>query len=349
MYDPVYSYSDRLVRTIAKIEEAKVSLELNDLGYDLKTKLTEETKSLNIFHIANMLGFQITLKDAQKIVQGRKLESEDPKFNVLTNFRNVLEFNNSSASDSYVQIDLNLLLHLNKIVLTDWRESWDVKLRAINEIADLDIDGWADYWDREIDANELPTEISGLIQWYKISFETVHPIISTAVVVHRLIQLAPFNSGNKLTIIALADYMLTKAGYTEKAFLPLVRLFDQNDADFKQSWEFAVAAKDLGMWIEKFVMAIETELSENLSKAEKVIASEKQKSTNQPFLDLNKRQIKILRYLQTIPTVKREDYCAMMDVSTMTAFRDMRELVRKKLVKVEGRGRGTKYKLATRV
>ena len=76
--------------------------------------------------------------------------------------------------------------------------------------------------------------------------------------------------------------------------------------------------------------------------------NEEDKSSKKPFLDLNKRQLKILRYLQTIPTVKREDYVQMMDVSTMTAYRDLTELMEKKLVKLEGQGRGTKYMLSNR-
>jgi hypothetical protein len=31
----------------------------------------------------------------------------------------------------------------------------------------------------------------------------------------------------------------------------------------------------------------------------------------------------------------------------MTAFRDLKDLVRKKLIKLDGKGRGTKYKLAS--
>jgi len=38
----------------------------------------------------------------------------------------------------------------------------------------------------------------------------------------------------------------------------------------------------------------------------------------------------------------------MMDVSTMTAYRDLTELMEKKLVKLEGQGRGTKYMLSNR-
>ena len=74
---------------------------------------------------------------------------------------------------------------------------------------------------------------------------------------------------------------------------------------------------------------------------------EDERAKKQPFLDLNPRQLKVLRYLQNVPYIKREDYCHMMDVSTMTAFRDVNDLVRKKLLKVEGQGRGTKYRLST--
>jgi hypothetical protein len=42
---------------------------------------------------------------------------------------------------------------------------------------------------------------------------------------------------------------------------------------------------------------------------ELIEGGEETNTNSQPLLDLNKRQLKILRYLQTIPTVKREEYC----------------------------------------
>jgi predicted HTH transcriptional regulator len=102
------------------------------------------------------------------------------------------------------------------------------------------------------------------------------------------------------------------------------------------------------LWIERFVKSMARDVEEQKNEIDKQMAEEQEKNAKQPFLDLNKRQLKILKYLQTIPTVKREDYCAMMDVSTMTAYRDLDDLVNKKLIKVEGRGRGTKYMLVSR-
>ena len=90
------------------------------------------------------------------------------------------------------------------------------------------------------------------------------------------------------------------------------------------------------------------DLQESFDNVTGLLGEEEKRNTSQPFLDLNKRQLKILRYLQNIPTVQRDDYCQMMDVSTMTAYRDLNDLVSKKLIKVEGQGRGTKYKLASR-
>ena len=71
-------------------------------------------------------------------------------------------------------------------------------------------------------------------------------------------------------------------------------------------------------------------------------------SKKQPFLNLNKRQLKILKYLQKISQIKREEYVEIMEVSTMTAYRDLDELVKKGLLKVSGQGRSTRYILASK-
>lgn len=100
-------------------------------------------------------------------------------------------------------------------------------------------------------------------------------------------------------------------------------------------------------WIEMFAQIIATEIKGVREKATRY-STDENKPTAQPFLNLNKRQLKILKYLQTIPTVKREDYVQMFDISTMTAFRDLNELLEKKLLRVDGQGRATKYLLGNR-
>lgn len=347
MYQPNYTISDRLLNSIVKLESDKVLMNLTELPSSSKASLKEEAKANNLFHLAHMLGLNITLKDAAKLAEGRKLGIEGIRATIINNFRNVLEFNRSGVADSYVDLDNALMLHINKLILNNWKEPWDVKLRNTGEAVDPNLDDWTNTLVDE-SQRDLQQELKDILDWFKMSATRVHPVIRVAILVNALGNLQPLSAGNKITIIGLVDFLLNRYGYIENTYLPVVRIFDLYTEEYAEAWDMAKKNQDLTLWLERFARNIAKDVQELKSEVDRKATEEKEKNSKQPFLDLNKRQLKVLKYLQTIPTVKREDYCQMMDVSTMTAYRDLDDLVLKKLIKVEGKGRGTRYMLVSR-
>jgi len=60
---------------------------------------------------------------------------------------------------------------------------------------------------------------------------------------------------------------------------------------------------------------------------------------------LGDRQFRVLEYLKNYFEISRREYATMFGVSFMTAFRDLNQLERKKILIKTGRGRATKYLL----
>lgn len=349
MYQPTYELTDKLVSNIVKLEVAKATAGMNNLSYNLRNRLTMQTKGANLFHMAHMLGLNLTLKDAEKLAEGRRLELEGDKIKLVTNFRNVLEFNRSSVAESYTELDFTVLVHLNKIVLTGVKESWEVKVRSAGDNLDSSYDDWTSFADKDLQSDAVETAVVDLLTWYQNTNGRVNNIIRAAVLFYRLVEIMPFLSGNKYTLISLIDLLLYQFGYLANVHMPIMRNFDQTAVEYWKIWDYiSQNDHDLTMWLERFTDSLVRDVGEAKAEVDKMVSEEAEKNTAQPFLDLNKRQLKILRYLQTIPTVRREDYCQMMEVSTMTAFRDMNDLVRKKLLRVDGQGRGTRYTLVSR-
>lgn len=348
MYQPNYQITDRLLMDLVKLEQDKIYLDTADYNLQTKKDLMLKSKSVNMFHLAHMIGVDLTIKDAEKAVEGKKLTTTDARGTIMNNFRNVMEFVRSNVTESYVDVDLNLLLHLNKIILTDWKEIWEAKFRMDTDTIDPALDNWVKLRDESLKQYDMEQKLNDAIYWYKINTGKIHPIIRIAVLIYELVRTAPFVHCNELTTISIADFLLKKNNYLDKTFLPIVREFDLHDAENIDLWKQSIENDgDITTWLERFVQNLSSGISEDREKILQLTNTEKS-SNKKPFLDLNRRQLKILRYLQTIPTVKREDYVQMMDVSTMTAFRDMTDLCDKKLLKIEGKGRGTKYMLATR-
>jgi Fic family protein len=299
--------------------------------------------------MGHILKTDITIKDAEKIVISNKLENiDEPRYTILKNFKNSLDFNRSNIADTYSELDTSVVIHLSKLILSQWRETWEANYRNFSDKIDDRWDTFVRFRDPNLLVQHIPQEIDNLVEWYKFSIPTITPIVRIAVLFYRFIEISPFIAGNKFILIALLDYLLLKNGFSSKSYSSLTRVIDLHEEKFSKTFEVIKKTYDLSLWIDAFAQTMLEELTLVREEIEKFIVLE-EKAKAQPFLNLNKRQLKVLKYLQKVPIIKREDYCHMMEVSTMTAFRDLNDLVRKKLVKVEGKGRGTIYKLSTMV
>src|SRR6185369_11953085 len=133
--------------------------------------------------------------------------TQDARGVILNNFKNVMEFNRADASDTYTDLDINILLHINRLLLNEWREIWDAKFRISGAENETLLDNWLELKNPEIQPAYIQDELTSLIEWYKSSVNKVHPLIRIAAVIYEFVRIAPFVVLNKLTVIGLLDYL----------------------------------------------------------------------------------------------------------------------------------------------
>jgi Fic family protein len=346
---PIFYYiSNQVLNNLIEIEVTRADLKKFSLEEESYKKYEDDSFIENMMHAANILGIPQTFKDIQRFAEMKVEIGDDVSKRVLNNYRNVLEYLKANESNNYVDINVNMLIHLNKLLITNWKEEWEAGLRNDDKI-NLSYDDLGEFLDTSVGLMNIHDEVQENIDWYKNNITRIHPLIRTAVLVYRLIRIMPFRNLNKLSIIAVTHFLLQKNRYLYKSNISINKAFDKNNILLINSLRTTLndENENLTNWIETFTNVLTGEYKEILSKYEQV-GHISNKSEEKSLLHLNKRQLKILRYLQSIPTVKREDYIQMFDVSTMTAYRDLNALVNKKLLRVEGEGRATHYKLSNR-
>jgi len=347
MYDPKYRLTHNMINNIVKFEVERKGINDLETNEELIHKIRLSANSLDIFHLGHLFGVNITLKIAKKVAEGKTMSLGDYRGKYLTNFRNAIEYIMATQT-AYFPVQGNLLIHLNKILIKSLAEEWDAKYRTSGEEVSAKDDNWIDLRDKEIASVEVQSQAMKSLDWFVTNANKIHPLIRIPAVVYRLIKVAPFVMCNKLTILAACKYLFYKSGIMVNGYLPVIKNFDIYEEEYIEAWKQASnESDDITLWIERFVRNFASEMSNVREKIDKVVEEHEEKN-KQPFLNLNRRQLKILRYLQNIPQIKREEYVEIMDVSTMTAYRDLNELVKKGLLKVTGKGRGTKYVLASR-
>lgn len=347
MYHPQFTYTDRIVSLLLKCEKNKTRLENIDLSYPIKSKLQHGTSATEIVLVAAILDIEITLKEAGILRDGGSISKlEKDQETVLKNIHAALSFIRSEDVVNYPEIEHSVLQTINTYFVAELRENWDARYRTLNDPLDKRFEAFISYRDQEITSEQIDTFTNELIEWMKSTKPFMPNLVRLAIFSYRFIEIMPFIAGNSQTLILAIDYLLSKSDFGYKTYTSTYRFIYNAGESLVKALEISRRNYDMSTWIEFFVDAYNKELlraSEDISK----FIENDEKSKQQPFLGLSKRQLKVLKYLQTVPTIQREDYCHMMEVSTMTAYRDLNDLVRKKLIKVDGKGRGTKYRLAS--
>lgn len=342
-----YSYSDSFVKNLILIESIKTKINCLDLNYDLKTSLGHKNLINTIFYISQLIrSTDTSLKDAEKIVTSQQVLTESSvDLMVLNNVKTVHNFINSESSSNFGEFEHSIYTELNKLLIHPWKERWDAKYRSFNERFDETLDVLAALRDTNISGSDLEFIVGDLVDWYNLNIHNVSVVVRSGIVLFNLINIGPFIAANTLTTFSIVQFVLSRNNMGNKVFQSIPKLLAQNVDDLMQTFYLSKKSQDLNLFLEWYVGLVAADLKSILENIQTELANS-EKSSKQPFLDLNNRQLKVLKYLQNVATIKRDEYCNIMEVSSMTAYRDLEDLRRKKLIKVEGQGRGTKYRLA---
>lgn len=346
MTEPHFTITNTILNNIVATEVLRKGITDLSLDSGMVTKLQEDAFTREIFHLAHLLGVNIMLKDARKIATGRTIEgSSNEKY--LVNFRSAMEYIQSTNS-SYFAVQDSVLLHLNKILIKEIADEWEAKYKEGQAVSAEANDSWGVLCDKSLSLSEVQGQTIAALVFYSENITKIHPLIAIPILIYKLIRIWPLARANRPTILAFAKFLFFKADFLINNFLPVTEIFDVNEAEFSRDWSKAIKTDgNITPWIESFTRGVLALVSAIRENTEKIVENEREKN-DQPFLNLNRRQLKILRYLQNIPQVMRQEYVEMMDVSTMTAYRDLANLLKKGLLKVKGKGRGTFYTLATK-
>jgi hypothetical protein len=342
--------SHNIVNHIIELEQIAYCLQENHLENKNRGKLNRTNEGQILFFLVNEIGVQINLKDADKLVTEKKIVTKDFRGDLIENIKLALQLSKEIAQQKELELSIENLLNINQTIGGKIEESWKLNYRAAGEKFSKVFDDLTDLVDPNKQLQEGSNQtygsaVNNLLEKYH-QVNNANRFYKISRLIYELISLHPFIAYNKYTIIMIGHMLISKEIGYEHNFINLSELFTQHKTDIVNIFQEKQEETKIIKWHEAFLGFCAKQQSQAYNALK-----ETQQSTplsNKPFLDLNKRQLKILKYLQTIPTVKREDYVQMMDVSAMTAYRDLQVLLKHKMIRCFGTGRGTKYTLASR-
>ncbi|MBN2100506.1 DeoR family transcriptional regulator [Candidatus Dojkabacteria bacterium] len=347
MYTPTLSITHKMVHHIVKIELAVKEIKDTPLSSVARKKLLNRMTSESLYNVGKLVGTEVAYKDAEKIALGKAIVSPGSPETVLSNYRSMCDFIYSASNDRYVSLSPSLLLHLNKLVINGLVDSWDGgRFRNVSDDVDPKYDNWYSYQSHDLEGVDLQQHYYGVLNWFSENKFLIHPMIKIGCVIYELFRYYPFVAGNQLTILAVAELLFEKSKLSLDGLMPVSRNFVLYEDEYLEALRISIEKDgDQTLWIERFIRGVSLDLSALKNEVVR-LEEEKLKRKKKRLLDLNSRQLRIIRYLKHNGKISRMEYVKMMGVSTMTAYRDLNELVDRKIIDVRGGGRSTYYILS---
>ncbi len=191
---------------------------------------------------------------------------------------------------------------------------------------------------------DTPAHMRELLQWYHSEEAThsTHPLIRTAQFIVRFLAIHPFQDGNGRLSRILTTLLLLQSGYSYVPYASIERIVEDNKEHYYRALRttqttFHEPPIDWEPWLQFFLQTLWKQCAVLRSKVEdhRIIQSQ----------NLTPLSIKILTLFESHPRLSNREIVALTDSNSNTVKATLSRLVKEKLLRTEGKGRATTYRL----
>ena len=347
MYQPQFTITNKILKTIGLIEAAREVIENSPLVPAWESKFREEAMVRSVHHGTHIEGNDLSLTEAEKVLAGHKIVGRERDIQEVLNYRNVLKFIESFQGKEVTE---EVIKHLHSLVahriLPDELVGEYRKTQVVVKNAQT-----GEVTFRPPPAVEVGFLIEDFLSWVnQVSQEGLHPVLKAGIVHYELVRIHPFLDGNGRVARAVATLVLFMEGYDIKRFFSLEEYYDREPLSYYDSLQ-SVARENgnLTRWIEYFIEGLAIELNRIKEKVKSLSTDLKiKKSFGGQQMSLTERQIKIVEFIQGSGFLQNKTFFELFPmVSEDTILRELKDLLKKGIVKKEGSTKGAKYVLKT--
>lgn len=345
MYQPQFTISNKILKTIGIIEAAKEVIENSPLVPAWEAKFREEALVRTVHHGTHIEGNDLTKNEAEKVLAGHTIVGRERDIQEILNYRNVLKFINDFQGKTFSE---EVVKHLHSLVsfrlLSDEQVGEYRKTQVVVKNSQT-----GEITFRPPPAIEVPFLLNDFIQWMNgATNEDIHPALKAGIVHYELVRIHPFLDGNGRVARAVATLVLFCEGYDIKKFFSLEEYYDREPLNYYNALQSVGQTQgNLNGWLEYFTEGLAIELTRIKDKVKALSTDLKiKKSLGGQQLALTERQIKIIEFLQEQGFLQNKAFFELFPmVSEDTVLRELKDLLKKGIVKKEGSTKGARYVL----
>lgn len=351
MFSPIYNITHKILTAISRVEASKEVIENAPLIPRWEEKFREEAILRTIHHGTHVEGNSLTLSQVKNALGGVSVVARDRDIQEILNYRNVFRFIDDYFKERDKPLDEGTLHHIHRLVVhrvidpTQAGRYRDVQVAIRNSLT-----GEITY------LPPAPLEVRPLmidfLHWLNhTTADEISPVIKAGISHYMINAIHPYVEGNGRTSRAIATLILFKEGYDFKRFFSLEEYYDrQADRYYAHLQKVSGSGKklferDMTSWLEYFTEGLMVEL-EKIKEQVKNLSRDVKLKGKIGQIELNDRQAKIIEFLEVHGQVSNKEWRTLIPmVSDDTILRDLKSLIKKKIIKKVGSTKAAIYKL----
>lgn len=329
------------------IEASKEVIENAPLVPSWEARFREDAIVRTVHHGTHIEGNELSFSEAEKLLAGAKIVGRERDIQEVLNYRNVIKF-----IEEYDKNDITeeVLKHIHETTVNRILPDDAIGIyRKTQVVVKNSQTGEVTF--RPPPAIEIPFLIASFLQWLNTtSVDDMHVVLKAGIAHYEMVRIHPFLDGNGRVARAISVLVLCKAGYDIKRFFSLEEHYDQEPLAYYDALQSVGKMNgNLTGWLEYFSEGLAIELSRIKEKIKTLSTDLKlKKSLGGQQLSLTERQIKVIEFVQENGFLQNKSFFELFPmISEDTVLRELKDLIKKGIVKKEGTTKGVRYVLKT--
>lgn len=354
MYAPKYTISNKVLKNIGQIEASKEVIENAPLVPSFEKQFQSDATIRTIHHGTHIEGNDLTLYQTKKILEGQEVYARARDIQEVINYRNVMILLDELAVKRG-DYDADMLKDIHKTTVERLIVPEKVGVLRTSEVV-IKEEGTGRVIFSPPPFVEVPYLLDDFFGWLNSgAAKEVHPVLRAGIAHYILVTIHPFVEGNGRTVRAFSTLILMKEGFNVKKFFSLEEHFDEDPADYyaaisdvdKQSPN--IGNRDLTPWLEYFTGVVAIELEKVKDKVRKLSVDSRLKVKFGEQVALSERQMRLIEYISDQGSGGMAELKKVLPmVSEDTILRELKDLLKKGILKKHGSTKASKYMIANK-
>ena len=338
MFEPQFTYTDKIVNYIAEIASAKEVISNAKIIPLYDTQLKQEALIRSSHYSTSIEGNPLNLDEVETLIKNNQEPTTKAEQEVL-NYFNVLNHLDQYSDEI---ITSNTILSVHKDLTKDLLRNpeYEGKFRDtrvfIGNLHTQEINYMPP------DAYKVPGLVDDLLDWLNNSADEMYPVIIAGILHYELVRIHPFVDGNGRTSRLMATLILSVHKFNINNYFTLDEYYNQDRQVYVDALNSADKNHDLTNWLEYFCGGVLYSI--NKVKSE-VLKLAKITSKYDNTIQLTPNEISVLTLHEKKGHIQNKDIQEMLNITPQASYKIIKKLKDKELIESRGNGRNTKYLL----